>query len=123
MIQEDTKNIEIRTKFQNIYKKMKEEMISIVTNEEDITNTMKKLKNRSQENIVKNASKNHAKKNYFQLEREKQDLTSQIEETFEGAKKHLKEAFIKRGRPDFAYEMELMVENRKMPIGPKRIRF
>jgi hypothetical protein len=60
---------------------MKEEMVSIVTNEEDVTNMMKKLKNRSQENITKNQSKQHPKKNYFQLEREKQDLTMQIEET------------------------------------------
>jgi ribosomal protein S21 len=44
-------------------------MVSIVTNEEDVTNAMKRLKNRSQENLTKNASKNHLKKNYFQSER------------------------------------------------------
>ena len=60
---------------------MKEEMVAIVTNEEDVTNFMKKVKYPSQENLSKNASKPHAKKNYFQSEREKQDLTVQIEET------------------------------------------
>lgn len=60
--------------------------------------------------------KQNVKKNYFQLERDKQDLSAQIEETLEGAKKNLKEAFIKRGRPDYAYEMELALENRKTPL-------
>lgn len=57
---------------------MKEEMVAIVTNEEDVTNFMKKVKYPSQENLANNASKPHVKKNYFQSEREKQDLTVQI---------------------------------------------
>lgn len=41
-------------------------MVAIVTNEEDVTNFMKKVKYPSQENLAKNASKPHVKKNYFQ---------------------------------------------------------
>jgi hypothetical protein len=43
-------------------------------------------------------------------------LVDQIEETFENAKKTLKEAFIKRNRPDYAYELELEMDNRKTPL-------
>ena len=38
-----------------------------------------------------------------QLEKDKQDLTAQIEETINTAKKSIKDALIKRGRPDYAY--------------------
>ena len=69
LIQENTRNIEIRTKFHNIYKKMKEEMVSIVTNEEDVTIIMKKLKNKALDNSFKSQSKQLLKKNYFQLDR------------------------------------------------------
>jgi uncharacterized protein YajQ (UPF0234 family) len=97
-------------------------MVSIVTNEEEVAAAVKRLKQRSQENLSRLPVKNQ-KKNYQPADRDKMDLTAQIEETLEGAKRHIKEAFIKRGRPDYAYEMELMLENRKVPVGPKRIRF
>lgn len=98
-------------------------MVSIVTNEEEVATAVKRLKQRSQENLSRLPNKNYQKKNYQPADRDKMDLTAQIEETLEGANRHIKEAFIKRGRPDYAYEMELMLENRKVPVGPKRIRF
>lgn len=78
-------------------------MVSIVTNEEEVAAAVKRLKQRSQENLSRIPAKNHQKKNYQPADRDKMDLTAQIEETLEGAKRHIKEAFIKRGRPDYAY--------------------
>ncbi len=57
---------------------MKEEMVAIVTNEEGVAAALKRLKKRSQENLIKSPAKNHPKQNYQPVDRDKLDLTSQI---------------------------------------------
>jgi hypothetical protein len=44
-----------------------------------VTSAVKRLKNRSQENLMRSPPKQHPKKNYFQADRDRQDLTAQIE--------------------------------------------
>jgi len=64
-----------------------------------------KRKRKRLETGGRNCFKNlvNVKKNYYQIDKEKGDLNRQIEEALEETKKHLKEAFIKRERPDYAY--------------------
>lgn len=123
LIQEDSSNIVIRQRYQKIYKKMKEEMVTIITNEDQVNEVIKTISVPSLRPTVNKQYKQQPKRHFFQLERDKQDLTSQIEETIESAKKSIKEALIKRGRPDFAYEIELSLENRATPciLSKKRI--
>jgi hypothetical protein len=116
LIQEDARNIVIRQKYQQIYKKMKEEMVAIVTNEDEINELIKSISVPSVRSSINKPVQKQPKKNYYQLERDKQDLTSQIEETIETAKKAIKEALLKKGRPDHAYEMELALVNRSTPF-------
>ena len=73
-------------------------MVSIITNEEDVQEGIKSWKKmKTEKDVVKNTSNKLAnKKNYYQLDREKVDLNSQIEQALQTAKRHLKEAFIKR---------------------------
>ena len=92
-------------------------MVSIVTNEDQINKLMISFEPSCTKPVITNTklNKNLPKKNYYQLEREKMDLTQQIEETLDSAKKAIKDAFIKRGRPDCAFEMELSMDNRITP--------
>ena len=59
--------------------------------------------------------KQSPKRNFYQLDKDRQDITFQIEETIDTAKKAIKEALLKRGRPDYAYELEISLGNRTAP--------
>lgn len=56
-------------------------MVSIVTNEQDVMVMMRNLKNKSQQRLTRNHSKQNIKKNDPANEKEKQDLCYQIEQT------------------------------------------
>lgn len=80
LIQEDTKNINIKQKYRRAYKKMKEEMVGIVTNENQVQEMLKKVERISTKPSSQANKQNRqiVKKHYYQLEKEKQDLTAQI---------------------------------------------
>lgn len=67
-------------------------MVSIVTNQEQVNSLLRKMERKSSNPISQGHSKSKQlpKKNYYQLDKDKQDLTSQIEETIETAKKAIK---------------------------------
>ena len=73
--------MDIRTTYGKVYRKIKENMVSIITNEEDVQEGIKSWKKmKTEKDVVKNTSNKLAnKKNYYQLDREKVDLNSQIE--------------------------------------------
>lgn len=58
---------------------MKEEMVSIITNEDDVKEVIKKSKTPKNEfGTHKTMNKLQMKRNYYIFEKEKQELTSQI---------------------------------------------
>lgn len=54
---------------------------------------------------------NNIKKHFFSNEKEKVDLTTQIEEAFEAANKIMKEAFLRKNRPDLAEELREVMKS------------
>ena len=67
--------------------------------------------------------KQSPKRHFYQLDKERQNITFQIEDTIETARKAIKEALLKRGRPDYAYEMELSLGSRTAPCFFSKKRF
>lgn len=58
---------------------MKEEMVSIITNNDEMAGVIEEVKRKHTDIFYhKDQNKNIGKKNYFQLEKEKQDLSTQI---------------------------------------------
>lgn len=58
---------------------MKEEMVSIVTNEDQVNQVIKNISVPSLRPTVRNKQQDkQQKRHFFQLEKDKQDLTSQI---------------------------------------------
>jgi hypothetical protein len=53
-----------------------------------------------------------------QPEKEKQDLSQQIEETLSVATNHIRAAFLKKDRPDHAYQLQLAMQSRPLKTYP-----
>ena len=73
---------------------------------------LKDISNKQRRNRYTFLHGNRNRKQHQVTEKDRHELSGQIEEALEAAASSIGEAFVRRGRPDQAYEMRLALEKK-----------
>ena len=79
LIQEDPKNLEIRRKNKDAYQQLKANMVAIVTNEEQVNGQLKDISNKQRRNRYTFLHGNRNRKQHQVTEKDRHELSGQIE--------------------------------------------